>query len=130
MRSDKTLRKYYRLINKKFFNNDLPNNVCVRWTNDIEKEKFEDKYFAWTSDKKDSPLAFEEDCHRHKYAIIISKSKNPGWTAVIATLVHEMVHVSTEMRDDHGAAFEAKRQMISDRGIFRKGAVLRNVTIF
>ena len=130
MRSDKCLRRWYKLINKKFFNNDLPDNVCVRWANELEIEKFEEKYFAWTSDKNDSPAAFSEDRYKHEYAIIISKRKNPGKTAVLATLAHEMCHVATKMRDDHGPAFEAQRKAISDRGIFKKGAVLKGLTIF
>jgi hypothetical protein len=127
VRSDKQLKRWYNLINKKFFNNELPNNVCVRWINETEHEKFEEKYFAWTSNKGDIP---EADRGRHKYAIIISKTKNPGKTAVLASLAHEMCHVATEMRDDHGPAFEAQRKRLSDRGAFKKGAILAGLTIF
>lgn len=130
MRSDKTLKKYYNLINRKFFNNELPHNVCVRYISELEQEQFEDTYFAWTSSKKDAPQAFAEDHYRHEYVIVISENKNPGWTAIIATLAHEMCHVATGMNDAHGPAFEAKRLMISDKGIFKKNAVLRGVTIF
>ena len=126
MRSDRTLRKYYRLINRKFFNNELPNNVCVRWISPLEKEQFEDMYFAWTSDIEDTDQADG----RHKYVIVISKAKNIGWTAALATLAHECCHIATGMKDSHGPAFEAKRQMISDRGIFKKGAILKGLTIF
>jgi len=121
VRSDKTLRKYYRLINKKFFNNELPDNVCVRYLSALEKEEFEDTYFAWTSKVDDG---------RHKYVIVVSKDKNPGWTAMLATLAHECCHIATGMKDAHGPAFEAQRQLIADRGIFKKGALLRGVTIF
>ena len=126
MRSDKTLLRWYKLINRKFFDNQLPDNTCVRWINEREQEKYEDMYFAWTSDIEGT----SQDDGYHKYVIVISKDKNPGKTAVLATLAHEMCHVSTGMRDDHGPAFEAQRQMISDRGIFRKGAVLKGLTIF
>jgi hypothetical protein len=129
VRSDKTLKSWYRLINRKFFDNILPNNVCVRYTNEQEKEKYEDKYYAWTSNVEDI-LADGGRPGRHKYAIIISKTKNPGRTARVASLIHEMIHVATEMRDDHGPAFEAVRQQISDRGIYKKGAVLDGLTIF
>ena len=130
MRSDKCLKRWYKIINKKFFNNELPNNVCVRWISELEVEKFEDMYFAWTSDKNDSPKTFAEDHYRHEYVIVISKNKNPGKTAVLATLAHECCHIATKMRDDHGPAFEAQRQRISDRGIFKKGAILKGLTIF
>jgi hypothetical protein len=126
VRSDKTLRKYYRLINRKFFNNELPDNTCVRWISPLEQEQFEDMYFAWTSNIENTDQADG----RHKYCIVISKEKNPGWTAVLASLAHECCHVATEMKDSHGPAFEAKRQMIADRGIFCKGALLKNITIF
>lgn len=132
MRSDKQLKYWYNLINRKFFNGELPTSrVCVRWVNDIEQAKYEEKYFAWTSNADDfSPEAKKQDNNRHDWAIVISKAKNPGITAVLATLAHEMCHVATKMRDDHGPAFEAKRQMIADRGFFKKGAVLKDRTLF
>lgn len=126
MRSDRTLLRLYRLVNKKFFDNTLPHDTCVRYLSEREQEKFEEKYFGWTSHLKDTN---QEDGY-HTYCIVISKSKNPGRTAIAATLVHEMVHVATEMRDDHGPAFEAWRQTIADRGIFKKGAVLKGLTLF
>jgi hypothetical protein len=132
VRSDKRLKFWYNLINKKFFNGELPTKrICVRWINEQEQEQFEDSYFAWTSNKEDfSKEALKEDRNKHDWAIIISRRKNPGRTAVVASLAHEMCHVATKMRDDHGPAFEAKRQMIADRGIFKKGAVLKGLTIF
>ncbi len=123
MRSDKCLKRWYRAINKNFFDNELPNNVCVRWVNEEDKEEeegCEHRYFAWTNKLQG----------QHSYCIVISKTKNPGKTAVLATLAHEMIHVSTGMRDDHGPAFEAKRQMIADKGIFKKNALLKGRTIF
>jgi hypothetical protein len=126
VRSDRTLKAWYNKINRKFFDNQLPKNTCVRWINELEQEKFEEMYFAWTSNIEGT----EQDDKIHKYVIVISKNKNPGKTAVLATLIHEMIHVSTEMRDDHGPAFEEKRQMISDKGIFKKHALLRGLTIF
>ena len=120
MRSNRVLKSWYNLVNRKFFNNELPPNVCVRYLSELEIPKFESKYYAWTSKLEG----------RHCYCIVICKAKNPGRTAKAASLVHEMLHVATEMKDNHGPAFEAKRQMISDRGVFRKGAVLDGLTIF
>jgi len=123
VRSDKTLKRYYRIINKKYFLNALPDNVCVRFVNEEDKdeeEKCEENYYGWA----------ERGDDRHKYLIVISKVKNPGWTAKLATLTHECCHLNTDLKDDHGPAFEAQRQMIADRGIFRKGALLRGLTIF
>ena len=118
MRSDKTLKRYYRLINKKFFHNELPNNVCVAYTDGEYID--EERYFGWC----------DNGIGRHKYVLYINREKNPGFTAVLATLAHEMCHLGTSLRDDHGPAFEAQRQKIADRGIFKKGAVLKGLTIF
>lgn len=126
MRSDRTLLRWYKLINRKFFDNELPNDTCVRYCSELEQEKLEEKYFGWTSYLKGT----NQDDGRHTYCIVISKLKNTSQTATLATLAHEMIHVATEMRDDHGPAFEAWRQRIADKGIFKKGALLKGYTIF
>ena len=80
MQSDKRLKRYYNLINKKFFNNELPHNVCVRYVNEDDKDEdynCEEKYYGWLSEPEDN---------RHKWTIIISKPKNPGRTALLNTL--------------------------------------------
>jgi hypothetical protein len=48
----------------------------------------------------------------------------------MTTMIHEMIHCYLGLKDDHGEAFERVRLMLSDKGIFRKGAVIRNLTIF
>ena len=123
MKSDAVLRKYYRIINKKFFNDELPNNVCVRYVNEEDEDEesgCEKRYYGWCSP------AFS----RHKFVIVISRVKNPGWPAKLSTLCHEMCHIFTGLKDDHGPSFEAARQMISDRGVFKKNAILRGLTLF
>ena len=126
MRSDKALKTWYNKINKKFFDNELPRKTCVRWINDKEQEKFEEKYFAWTINIEGT----NQDDGYHRYVIVISKNKNPGRTAQLASLAHEMVHVATGMRDDHGKAFSEWHEKLTERGLFRKGAVLRGLTLF
>jgi hypothetical protein len=124
VRSDPVLRKYYRIINKKFFNEELPNNVCVRYVTDEdtdEEAECERKYYGWTS------TGLEK---RHKYIIVISRVKNPGWPAKLSTLAHEMVHCATGLRDGHGKAFSDWHEILTSRGLFRKGAILRGLTIF
>ena len=121
MRSNKSLKKWYRYINKRYFLDELPNDVCVRYVNqdDIdEEEKCEERYKGWAEKSKDT---------YHQYLIVIVPN---GRLSDIATLAHEMVHISTSLRDDHGDAFEARRQMISDRGIFKKGAIYKGLTLF
>jgi hypothetical protein len=123
VRSDRTLRRWYLKINRRFFSNELPKNVCVRYVteeDDDEEEKCEERYCGWSDFGHDG----------HAYVIVISKMQNPDWRARIATLAHEMCHVSLGLKDDHGRAFEMKRQMISDRGIFKKNAIYKGYTLF
>jgi hypothetical protein len=124
VKSDRVLRKYYRLINHKFFNDELPDSVCCRYVDDddeCEESGCERKYYGWTSESFDK---------RHKYHIVISRVKNPGWPAKLSTLAHEMVHCATGLRDGHGKAFSDWHEILTSRGLFRKGAVLRGLTIF
>jgi hypothetical protein len=124
MRSDPTLKKWYRLINKKFFDGQLTNSVCVRWANeddDDEEEKCEEKCFGWADKADDS---------RHEYVIVLSRVKINSLSVKLLTLAHEMCHIATGVRDDHGPAFEYWREHIGDRGIFKKGALVKGLTIF
>ena len=125
MRSDKTLKKRYNNINRRFFHNVLPSNICVRWVceEDLdENEELEEDY---------SGLAWKEDrASRHYGTIVISNNLRNDWRLAMAILVHEMCHVATDFRDEHGPAFELWRQTIGDRGIFRKGAIYKGLTIF
>jgi hypothetical protein len=122
MRSDRILKRYYNLINEKFFQGELPSNVCVRYATDDDEE--EDKgclnYYGWV----------ELGEGRHEFQVVIVKAQNPGWTARISTLAHEMCHVATNQRDDHGPAFSYWHELLVDRGLFRKGAILNGVTLF
>jgi hypothetical protein len=123
VRSDPVLRKYYRIINKKFFNGELPNNVCCRYVTEEdtdEDENCDSKFYGWCSN----------GFGRHKYVIVISKIKNPGMVAKLATLAHEMIHCALFLRDDHGKAFSDWHETLTSRGLFRKGAVLKGLTLF
>jgi hypothetical protein len=124
MRSDPVLKKWYRIINRKFFYNELPNNVCVRWFNEDdedEEERCEEKYFGWADRGKDG---------RHAYVICLSRFRCDSMTQKLGTLAHEMVHIATDVKDNHGPAFESWRQTLGDRGLFRKGALVKNLTLF
>ena len=123
MRSTKSLKRWYNLINKKFFDGILPSNVCVRWDTEAdnhEEEGCAKKYFGW--------LWTGEG--RHKWIIVISRAKNPGLTAVLNTLAHEMVHIATDNRDEHGRMFSDWHEALTARGLFRKGAVRKGTTLF
>ena len=121
MRSDPTLKKWYKKINKRFFDNKLTDNVCVRWANEKEAEYYEEKYFGWMNVAEDG---------YHEWVIILSRSKAGTPSIKLLTLAHEMCHVATKMKDDHGPAFEQWREYIADRGIFKKGALVKGLTIF
>ena len=80
MRSDPTLKRWYRTINKRFFDNQLTNNVCVRWANELEAAHFEEKYFGWMNVAGDG---------RHKWCIVLSKEKCSSQSVKRLTLAHE-----------------------------------------
>src|ERR1700693_5595791 len=118
MRSDKSLKKHYTRINKKFFLGELPQNTCVRWLDPEQDDeaKLENKLFGYADKAEDG---------RHKYQIVLSRGLNGPASTRLTSLIHEMIHLATNLRDDHGEAFERVRQMLSDRGIYRKGAVIK-----
>jgi hypothetical protein len=121
MRSDPTLKRWYRVINKRFFDKQLTNNVCVRWANEAEIEKYEERFFGYMNTCDDG---------YHEWVIVLSESKCSAPSITLLTLAHEMCHIATKMKDDHGPAFEYWRQYIGDRGIFKKGALRKGLTIF
>jgi hypothetical protein len=124
MRSDKALRRWFLIINRKFFDGQLPDSTCIRWLDPDEDEdgvKLEDKLFGY-ADRADDGY--------HKYQIVLSRKRNELLATRLTTLIHECIHVFLELKDDHGPAFERVRQMLSDRGIFKKGALIKDLTIF
>ena len=124
MRSDKALRRWFLIINRKFFDGQLPDSTCIRWLDPDEDEdgvKLEDKLFGYAD--------WADDGY-HKYQIVLSRKRNEPLATRLTTLIHECIHVFLELKDDHGPAFERVRQMLSDRGIFKKGALIKDLTIF
>lgn len=133
MRSDRTLRKWFRFINKKFFGGVLTEDVCVRWADECEEKesRWEEKYFGWMTCQ-------EKEGHdpSRKWTIILSQVRTghrgrcSPHSVILSTLAHEMIHIATNGRDEHGEAFERWRQQISDRGFFKKGALIKDLTTF
>lgn len=124
MRSDPVLKKWYNTLNKKFFDNYLPTDTCVRWSNEDDvddDERCEEKYNGW---------AFLSDKPKTQFVIVISSTLRKSMCTRLHTLAHEMCHVATGCKDNHGPSFEHWRQTIADRGIFKKGAVVKNYTLF
>lgn len=115
MRSDRTLKKWYSLINKKFFFGELPTNVIVRWALPDEE----------------TDIAFTQRLEgRHSYQIALNREKNPTCSQKLSTLVHEMIHVATQTRDDHGPVFDEWHKKLTERGVFKKGALLKDICLF
>jgi hypothetical protein len=122
MRSDRTLKKHFNKLNKRFFDGQLPASTCVRWLDpDEDDPRLEDALFGYADKAADG---------YHKYQIVLSRKMCLPASSRMTTLIHEMIHVYLELKDDHGEAFERVRLMLSDKGIFRKGAVIRGLTIF
>lgn len=117
MRCDPNLKRWFRLINKKFFHGELPNNVVVRWA--VEADCNQD--FAYTQKLSGG---------QHKYLIVIDRAKNEQLTTLLNTLAHEMTHMATEFKDDHGPAFSRWHELLTKRGMFRKGALRKGLTLF
>ena len=116
MRSNQALKAYYREINTRFFDNELPDNVCVR--------------YAESDEESDCGSANHGVDARHKYLILLNREKNPTWTIRIGTLAHEMVHLATGLRDEHGPAFDRWHKLLTERGLFKKGALRKDFTLF
>jgi predicted metallopeptidase len=116
MRSDKTLRRWYLLINKKFFYGELPTNVTVRWA-----LPGEEKDIACTDRKRDG---------RYCYEILLNRDKNKANSQKLSSLAHEMVHIATHYKDNHGPLFSEWHDRLVERGLFKKGALLKGISLF
>jgi hypothetical protein len=122
MRSDPTLRRWFKRINRDYFDNQVADNTCVRYATDDEVDKSENENcYGWCE--------FAED-GRNRFVIVISKKHNGLLTGRLSTLAHEMIHAVLEIKDSHGPAFERWRERIAQRGIFRKSALVKGLTIF
>ena len=115
-RSDPSFKKYYRLMNSRFFEGTLPDNVLVRWA-----RKGEESDCASTEHRPQDP---------NQYVILINRAKCTTASIKIAALLHEMIHVATHFSDEHGPAFDSWHKMLTQRGAFQKGAVLKDITLF
>jgi hypothetical protein len=122
MRSDRTLLRWYKTINRRFFRGACPDRVCCRWADPDEMDsRWEKKYFGEASEAMDE---------YHDYQIVMNKPFNKQWIVRISTLVHEMCHLATGLRDDHGPAFSKWHERLTKRGIFRKHALRKGYTLF
>jgi hypothetical protein len=125
MRSDPVLRKWYKTINKKFFDNYLPANTCVRWSNEDDRdedERCDDKYNGWAT--------VIDDEYKPRFLIVISNTLKKSMCTKLHTLLHEMCHLGTGLKDAHGPAFSSWHEHLVVKGAFKKGSVVKNLTLF
>jgi hypothetical protein len=115
-KSDKSLKRYYEIINKKFYFGELPSNVIVRWAEPGEEPDIAST--DWAKNK------------RHSYVILLNREKVPTRSIKLSSLLHETIHVVTQKNDDHGEVFSEWHQKLMDRGAFKKGALIRGITLF
>jgi hypothetical protein len=114
-KSTPELKRWYRKLNRKFFNGDLPDNVIVRWDADEPDVACTEKR------DKDDPTA---------YVIGFNRKKNPTKSLLLSAMLHEMIHCATEFKDQHGPAFDKWHKRLVRRGAFKKGAIIPDVTLF
>lgn len=119
MRSDRRLLYWYNLIREKFFYGEIEisPNVCVRWST--------------VDDQDERNMGSADLCHDgyHDYEILINPEYNPCLNVILTTLVHEMCHIATDLRDEHDEPFERVRKLLDKRGIFKLGAVRKGATL-
>ena len=116
MQSDRTLKKWYSVINKKFFFGELPANVIVRW--------------ALPDEERDIACTEKLAGKKHSYELLLNREKIKTQSQKLSSLLHEMIHVATHFRDQHGPLFEEWRTKLGERGAFRKGALVKGVCLF
>jgi hypothetical protein len=115
-KSTRSLRAWYEVINTKFFYGELPANVIVRW--------------AESGEEKDIACLSAADNPHYSWVILLNKEKISTQSQKLSALLHEMLHVATGNRDNHGPAFDEWHAKMTERGAFRKGALIKNVTLF
>lgn len=116
MRSDRTLKRWYSTINKKFFYGELPSNVIVRW--------------ALPGEENDIACIERVLDEKHSYVILLNREKNKTNSQKLNSLIHEMTHIATHYRDNHGPLFDEWHKKLTERGAFKKGALLKGISLF
>ena len=114
-KSTPELKRWYRKLNRLYFGGELPDNVIVRW------DSSEPDVACTEKRDKEDPTA---------YVITFNPKKNPTKSILLSAMLHECVHVATAFKDNHGEAFHKWHKKLVNRGAFRKGAVIPDITLF
>jgi hypothetical protein len=115
-KSTRSLRAWYEVINAKCFYGELPANVIVRWSEPGEEN--------------DIAAMGPAENKKYSWVIVLNREKISTQSQKLSALLHEMIHVATGNRDSHGKAFDVWHAKLTERGAFRKGAVLKGITLF
>lgn len=109
MRSDRKLKQLYKLYNKQYFRNKLPNIQVA---------------FGTPSDFKKGGLG-KTTCAVTIYnaagipkAVVIKKYKGKEWPYIKADLLHEICHVALPWGTHHGPAFHREMKRLFLAGAF------------
>lgn len=113
MRSNPTLRKWYKTYNRKYFHNQLPKDTKVYYEEELIDEGIRKQTYGemdWTDKKapeiRINPLLREQGWH----------------SMILLTLLHEMAHVEKIQRklkgSDHGKAWEGIMLRLAKQGAF------------
>jgi len=60
----------------------------------------------------------------------LNREKNSTNSQKLSTLIHEMIHIATHFKDSHGPLFAEWHLKLTERGAFKKGALLKGITLF
>ena len=114
-KSNRSLKRWYSIINRRFFNSQLPTNVIVRWSLPDEE-----------SDIASCNHALDK---RHAYVLLFNRAKIATRSQLLSALAHECIHCQTGMHDNHGPAFALIHTDLVNRGLYRKHALLHGDSI-
>lgn len=112
MRIDPVLNRNYRLFNRLYFKGKLP-PARVGWGSKKELAVGKNQRMALgvTWQAKDGVF---------QIALNSKLAKLNWWGVLHATQLHEMVHVKTNLSDNHGPAFEREMIRLAKAGAFAK----------
>lgn len=117
MRSDRTLKKWYREANQEYFDSQLPKNTIVRWGTEEEWEDEEDgARNLGDTDVAGRPMEVRLSPVLHRLH---------WWGIAKITLYHEMIHILLEIKkvkqeNDHDDRFEKEMLRLAKLGAFKK----------
>lgn len=115
MRSDPTLKRWFRVYNRRYFQSSLPAATKVLWAEEIQED-----LGATTDDPSTAHTMAATDVSRSPTPpeIYLNRRILPFWKVVRATLLHEMAHVA-KPRAGHGAVFDAEIGRLWEMGAFK-----------